>query len=230
LAFHEGVDAARGQAKLAFRCDISRPEWQRDVLDGVLDYNVVGGAFRRYRRMTLDRQAEHPQRIVEYGSSNPIEESNVQAAAWCLDAWTLGADGVLPWQTIGGAESWQTADALALFYPATAESGGKPAASLRLKSYRRGQQDVEYLVLWTQLTDQPRWAVGETVRQALDLAAERGAANPSAGVEDAGRMRYARLLPSDLWRLRRALGQELSKRHPPAQRRLVDFKPVRRAL
>lgn len=105
LAFHEGVDAARGQAKLAFRCDISRPEWQRDVLDGVLDYNVVGGAFRRYRRMTLDRQTEHPQRIVEYGSSNPIEESNVQPAAWCLDAWTLGADGVLPWQTIGGAES-----------------------------------------------------------------------------------------------------------------------------
>ena len=227
LAFHEGVDRARGEAKLAFRCDISRPEWQRDVLDGLLDYNVVGGAFRRYRRMTLDRQTEHPQMIVEYGSSNPIAESNVQPAAWCLDAWTLGADGVLPWQTIGDAKSWTSADPLALFYPATADSDGKPAPSLRLKSYRRGQQDVEYLVLWTQLTGQPRWAVGEAVRQALVLAGQRSAAEPAAGAEDAGRIQYAKLLPSDLWRLRMAIGEDLSKRRPSAKRRLVEFKPAR---
>ena len=43
-ALHEGsTQAPPGKAKLVFRCDISRPQWQRDALDGLLDYNVVGG-------------------------------------------------------------------------------------------------------------------------------------------------------------------------------------------
>src|SRR5262249_7397706 len=61
-AFHEGVQQARGaggaHAKLVFRCDISRPEWQRDVLDGLLDYNVVSGAMRAYPRIVFDRKRD----------------------------------------------------------------------------------------------------------------------------------------------------------------------------
>ena len=46
-AWHEGVNLAPpGKAKLAFRCDISRPQWQRNALDGLLDYNVVGAGRR----------------------------------------------------------------------------------------------------------------------------------------------------------------------------------------
>ena len=67
----------------------------------MLDYNVVGGALRPYRRMVLDRKRANGEIVVEYGSANAIEESNVQPVGWCLDAWSLGADGVLPWQTIG---------------------------------------------------------------------------------------------------------------------------------
>jgi hypothetical protein len=223
-AFHEGVKPASGPAKLLFRADISRPEWQRDALDGLLDYNVVGGAFRRYRRLVLDRKAAQGQVVVEYGSANAIEDSNVQPAAWAIDAWTLGADGVLPWQTIGSAESWRQADALALFYPARDDAPTTP--SVRLKAFRRGQQDVEYLALLARVRAAPRWAVGASVRQFLRLAGERRGTG-SAG-EDAGVIQFAAVRPEDLWRLRVAVGQALSEAHPPAASRINEFRTPRR--
>lgn len=223
LAFHEGADAAAGRAKLVFRCDISRPEWQRDSLDDVLDYNVVGGAFRRYRRMVLDRQPARNQLVIEYGSANAIEDSNVQPAGWCVDAWSLGADGVLPWQTIGRPNSWDEPDRLSLFYPAPPGSDG-PAPSLRLKAFRRGQQDVEYLTLWMRSTGLPRWAVGEAVRQLLRLTGERK--GTGAEGEDAGVIQFANLRPRDLWQLRTAIGNDLSAKRPAPARRLVDFRPA----
>ncbi|HVW00299.1 MAG TPA: hypothetical protein VHB77_08165, partial [Planctomycetaceae bacterium] len=117
-AFHEGVRQTSGPAKLLFRCDISRPEWQRNALDHVLDYNVVGGgAFQQYGRLVLDRRAQFGQIVVSYGGSNDLPQSNVQPAAWCVDAWLNGADGVLPWQTVGNEASWKQGDPLALFYP-----------------------------------------------------------------------------------------------------------------
>lgn len=48
----------------------------------------------------------------------------------------------------------------------------KPFPSLRLKAYRRGQQDIEYLVL---LANQPGWgreAVVRAVGDALDLSGQ----------------------------------------------------------
>ena len=80
----------------------------------------------------------------------PIEEANMQPVGWCLDAWTLGSDGVLPWQTVGSADSWKRADPLALFYPGR-DPGAAPVPSLRLKAFLRGQQDVEYLTLLAQV-------------------------------------------------------------------------------
>ena len=40
---------------MVFRADISRPQWRRDVLDGLLDYHVVGSAMREYPRLVFDR-------------------------------------------------------------------------------------------------------------------------------------------------------------------------------
>ena len=125
--------------------------------------------MRAYPRLVFERKRTLGEIVLEYGSTNAVEGSNVQPAAWCLDAWSLGADGVIPWQTVGNSDSWKQADELALFYPHPAQDGpGRsgpgeqptPIPSIRLKSYRRGQQDVEYLTLWSQLHGQPRWAVG----------------------------------------------------------------------
>jgi hypothetical protein len=221
-AFHEGVNQAHGPAKLAFRCDISRPQWQRDMLDGLLDYNVVGGAMREYRRIVLDRKESEGQIVVEYGSSNAVEESNMQAVGWCLDAWSLGMDGVLPWQTIGRGESWTSADPLALFYPS--RTGGEPTPSIRLKAYRRGQQDVEYLTLLGQIQGEARWSLGHRVREELNLIGQR----QTSGGEDAGKIGYARLRPQDEWALRIRIGEALSARHPSPKRQLVELRTPRR--
>jgi len=226
-AFHEGVAAARlagpGKAKIAFRADISRPQWQRDSLDGLLDYNVVGSEVRSRPRLVLDRKEAQGQFVLEYGGSNPIEESNVQPAAWCVDAWTLGVDGVIPWQTIGRAESWRQGDELSLFYPGRTPDEPGPVPSIRLKAYRRGQQDVEYLTLLALVRGEPRWAVGGRVREALRLAGERLGAGPEAA--DAGSIRFGSLLPRDLWALRVRVGQTLSDAKPAPRRKSVDWTP-----
>ena len=65
-AFHEGINQARPRPtaarppasfpRLVFRADISRPQWRRDALDGLLDYHVVGSAMRQYPRLVFDRK------------------------------------------------------------------------------------------------------------------------------------------------------------------------------
>jgi len=224
-AFHEGISQARGKANLLFRGDISRPQWQRDALDGLLDYNVVSGAMRTYPRIVFDRKRTQGQIVLEYGSTNAIEESNMQPPGWCLDAWSQGTDGVLPWQTIGNAESWQQANTLALFYPSRQRGDRRPLPSVRLKAYRRGQQDVEYLTLLSQLMGEPRWATGKRVRETLRLSAERRGTGPQvAGAEDAGVIHFAALLPQETWALRERVGALLSAAHPPPRRRLIELR------
>jgi hypothetical protein len=48
--------------------------------------------------------------------------------------------------------------------------------------------------------------------------------------EDAGRIDYARLHSSDIWALRAAVGEALSRTHPTFQQKLVDFRTPRRDL
>jgi hypothetical protein len=226
-AFHEGTAKVPGQAKLEFRCDISRPQWQRNALDDLLDYNVVGGAVRPYHRLVMDRKAAEGELVIEYGSSNAVDESNVQPAGWCLDSWALGTDGVLPWQTMGSADSWQRADPLALFYPGRGK-GAEPVPSIRLKSYRRGQQDVEYLTLLAQVEGEPRWALGQRVRETLRLVPGRGATEVEG--EDVGVLPYGQLRPQDLWALRVRVGEVLSAAAPPPKRRLIELRTPPRDL
>jgi GDSL-like Lipase/Acylhydrolase family/Domain of unknown function (DUF4091) len=225
-AFHEGVSQVDGSGRLVFRADISRPMWQRDSLDRLLDYNVVNGDFRRYRRMVLDRKARDGQIVVEYGSANAIERSNVQALAWSVDAWCLGADGVLPWQTVGTRDAWTKAEETSLFYPPRPGETG-PTPSVRLKAFRRGQQDVEYLTILSQVMKEPRWSLGETVRKELALDGKRE--GTGAAGEDAGIVTYDRRNPADFWALRLRIGEYLSDRKPEAKRKLVDFRTPKRS-
>src|SRR5208282_3137942 len=113
------------------------------------------------------------------------------------------------------------ADTLSLFYPGR-EKGADPVPSIRLKAYRRGQQDVEYLVLLSQVKGEPRWAIEDSVRQALHLSGERkgtGFVGEDAGVIDFGKLR-----PQDVWTLRMQVGQALSDARPEPKRRLVELR------
>ena len=182
---------------IRFRGDISRPQWQRDSLDGIMSVNVVGGAFHPYRQMVLDRQEQFPQFLYVYGSTCAPEEGAIQPVAWCWDAWTQGVDGIVPWLTVGTRESWKTSDPLSLFYPKQTEDGSV-IASHRLKAYRRGQQDVEYMILLMKTTHRPRWDVSQAVRAELNLASEHIVSYS----EDAGTRQFTHCLPSDFQKLR----------------------------
>ena len=223
-AFHEGVAPWASQVKLAFRCDISRPQWQRELLDGVMDVNVVGGDLRRYGRYVLDRKHRNGEITFNYGGTNNIEAANVQPAAWCIDTWALGLDGVLPWQTIGRAQSWSEADPLSLFYPGEPAGLKEPVPSVRLKAYRRGQQDVEYLTILTAALKAPRFAVAQTAREFLKLAATVD----KHSADDAGLVSYREVDAVRMWELRLAAGAALDALNPPARRQYADFRaPVR---
>lgn len=200
-AFHEAVAPARGEAKFMFRCDISRPQWQREMLDGVMNVNIIGGAFRPYQRMVMDRKAANGELVINYGTANRIEDANAHAVAWSLDAWTLGADGVLPWQTIGKDTSWTQADELSLFYPGKAVGQMRPQASVRLKAYRQGQQLIEYLTL-LEKKGHARHAIAASVRELLQLKGQV----TQTGPDDAGTVNFGGITPEKLWELRMRIG------------------------
>jgi hypothetical protein len=202
----EFLAACGGAENLVFRCDISRPEWQRDLLDGVCGEEVVSGALRPYRDRILARQARFGQTVLTYGSPNPIGTPNIQCSAWCLDAWCLGADGVVPWNTIGTARSWTEPEVTCLFYPT--ESG--PLPSLRLKAFCHGEQLVEYVTIFTRLAGHERRGVAGALRRELGLD---GLVQKTSD-DDAGTMRYDRVSPEDLERLRFRLGSWIAAQRP----------------
>ncbi len=218
LAFHQGVDEALDSVpgggpypKLAFRCDLSRPQWQRNLLDGVMDVAVVGGALSTYDRLVLEHKQRNSQVLLNYASSNNIEDSNLYEPGWCLQAWCLGADGVLPWDTTQNHNPWVQGSDLTLFYPPHGDVQ-QPAASIRLKAYRTGQQLIEYLTLFQQVTHAPRWQVAHLVESQFDIS------------------RPQDVDPEKLWQFRARLGAFLDHAAPPFQRRLVDLRPPLRQV
>ena len=95
--------------------------------------------------------------------------------------------------------------------------------SVRLKAYRRGQQDIEYLTLLMLWKREPRWAIGQRVREALKLAGVRKGTG-FVGGEDAGIVSFAQLRPQDVWALRVRVGVALSHAELPARRRLIELR------
>ncbi len=129
--------------------------------------------------------------------------SNSQALAWCWDSWCRGADGVVPWQTIGRADSWNEADELALFYPAKDGSATPPSPSVRLKAYLYGQQDTELLRRCAEHAKLDRYAFGQQLLEQLPL---RSVSRTNAAIhEDAGWADYGALRPELITQWRRLL-------------------------
>ena len=188
---------------LQYRIDISRPQLDRAQLREKAGLWVVNwGAFQKYRRLIADRAERTGEDIWVYGSSNKVENSNRIIHAWVLDAYRNGAGGVVPWQTVNKNGSALTkADQLGLFIFEKSARG--PAAihhSMRLKAYRRAQQDVEYLELLRKrlkLTNgQLRAFIDHYVNLNGDVVTEYSA--------DAGTARYERLSPEGFRQLREA--------------------------
>ncbi len=250
-AFHEGINQAvaadpadkRPVPRLVFRADISRPQWRRDSLDGSdglprgrrRDANLSPAGLRPEAGLRRDRGGvwlDQSGRRLEPPAGGLVPGLLVARGrrrpplADGRDLRLLGpgrrAGVVLPGRGRVGKPSVSR----------RARSGARAQhegviPSVRLKAYRRGQQDVEYLTLWSRLHNEPRWAVGRQVRASLGLAGVRRGTGIT-GAEDAGRIDYTRLRPQDVWALRVAIGEAISRAHPAPTSKLVDFRTPRR--
>ena len=217
IEFWRGVAAHPG-AHFAFRADISRPEWQRDLLDGVTSAEVVSGVLRTYRDRVIERARRLGNLVYMYGSANRIGTPNVMPAAWCVETWALGADGVVPWQTIGKSDAWTKPDDLSLFYPTPAG----PMPSLRLKSFRAGQQLAEYLTMFCALSGEDRENVGNAVLAEPGLRATLKKKSEA----DAGGSAFGAEAPHSLTTLRQRIGAWLNAKAPAPRDRWHDPRPA----
>lgn len=214
------ISAASGTS-LWFRGDISASQFSRNMLWGIMDEEYLGGITPQKTRMQHDEQLlTGTGYFAEYGSANKISQPNTQPELWCISAWLKGAIGVLPWQTIGTKKSWQKAEQTALFYP----GANGPYPSVRLLAFSRGQQDVEYLALFSKAYGLPRYAVKKIVNKFISLhETVEKQSEASAGTASFASASDASI---DLWRLRCWLGRMISQKAPPYARQLVKFKTV----
>jgi len=218
VEFWRGV-ADHPRALVAYRADISRPQWQRDLLDGVTTEEVISGALREHATAVAARCRRQPVFVSLYGEANRPGTDTVALAAWCVEAWLLGADGVVPWNSIGRAESWSVPDPLALLYPTAAG----PVPSLRLKALRSGQQLVEYLAIHAATTGTARPALAA----ALGAQPEWHARTLKQAEADAGGSAYPEGTHAAVVALRRRIGAALDRAAPPPRERWHDVRPPR---
>ena len=219
LVWQTAVKPYKEQIKLWYRGDISYTQSGRNILSGIMDVDYIGGNNAQKTRMKHDEQLLYGgARFSEYGTANKIDAPNTQPVLWCLSAWADGAMGVLPWQTIGSEKAWMTAEETALFYP---HSNG-PVPSVRLKAFMVGQQMVEYLTLFSQTWQVPRYAMAGWINDYLGLKGEVRKESDA----DAGTLQFKEVDPLDLWRMRYALGEMLSKKAPPYKRALITVESM----
>ncbi len=148
LGFLGGLirEAQGDDRRVIHRVDVSRPQWGRDVLDRVVDLNVTG-AFNDFRPWLEEWRERHQQRVWSYGGAPTSARSALAIVAQGLDLYTRGVDGFVPWLTLGDAGNWTRFEDTCVFY------SGKPlgltgaCASLRLKAYRRAEEDISLLRL-----------------------------------------------------------------------------------
>lgn len=215
--FRQGVDSVGGPAQMCFRADISRSAFSRDMLAGILDIEVMGGGNAQTYRMRRDATllGVRPTLFMEYGSANEPADANTQPVTWSLHSWANGSIGVLPWQVIGDDTAWHQGSETSLFYP----SSNGVVASVRLKAFMRGQQDVEYLTMLSRFEKVPRFAIAAGMRQILNLQGKLKQ-NDS---EDAGIWDSNQILPQDLWALRQQIAEKVAAHKPPFQTSLREF-------
>jgi hypothetical protein len=191
---------------IRLRTDISRVEWIRDLLAGQIDLNCISGRFYAKNRYLLDDRPRFGREYWNYASTNHPRDTNVAMRAWCWRTWLHGGDGLLPWNAASDSRAWDRAETLTVFYPGGKFGRTEPFASLRLKAYRRGQQDMEYLILLAQKRGWDRDAVTRAVAEALDLSGEIR----QSFEEDAGTVRFNRVKDAQLEDLRLRVARALS--------------------
>jgi hypothetical protein len=144
--FVNGMKAVqRERPVFLFRGDISRPQWQGELSDGLMNIMYANNVQFAFPRLMQVHKKRMPVILHTYGECNAVNRSNWESAAWCLQAYVNGCDGVLPWQSIGKQDALTKADNTGLLLFSKVHNAS--VASLRVHALRRGAQDVELLRL-----------------------------------------------------------------------------------
>lgn len=195
-----------------FRIDCSRIQEAHGMMDKVDLLVGSMGNMRQYSRLLEDQKLSYikkptgePKKVWNYGGTNPVQASNVANRAWATESYLFGCDGLLPWLAYGDDNAWESAEnaANAVFYPAAKRWDYNGCyGSLRMKAFRDGQQDVEYLVLLSQQLGATR----KELRTLLGTLVELRGKIEKRYAEDAGTISYGDLTPDELCTLHRVVG------------------------
>lgn len=202
-------DASR--ALWSARADISRPQWQGTVLEGVVDNIYYGtGAFRMYRRCRrLARQTDFKLRC--YGSCNGDATSNTGSVVWLLDTYLNGGEAALPWQTLGPEAALDNNDGgrggNALLVPGK-RFGLTVVGDLRLKALREGQQLAEYMEILEDRYGLQREQVKAMVYRAVELKTSTA---EGASLDNADALRFGTMKPWEIAELRRTIARLIAE-------------------
>ena len=140
------------KSKLVFRGDISRPMWQGSCMDGLMEIMYVGGGGFDMFPLMKDDKRRMPTILYAYGGCNDPSQANLQTIAWCLKSYVYECDGVLPWQSLGGDDSFDKGDGDGgdgnhLIVDGRQRFGINAIASFRVHAFRSGAQLCELLRL-----------------------------------------------------------------------------------
>ncbi|MBD3173577.1 MAG: DUF4091 domain-containing protein [Armatimonadia bacterium] len=190
------------------RGDISRPQWQPRWMDGRFDLMCVSGQLYEHHElcMRIDEEGAemgYPVTFWHYGTANAAGRPNTEAVAWAWSAFLAGADGILPWNTIGTDANFEEPAATAILYPGARLGIDGPVASLRLKAMRRGVQDAELMRLLLAREGANRRDLRRALTPILGDALAAETARDYA--EDAGRLEFSALSEHVLADARRAV-------------------------
>ena len=192
---------------MVFRADISYVEFIRDQIAGLIDIDCTSQHFFTKNRYLMDNRNRFGRTYWNYASTNHPRETNVGMRAWCWRAWVSGADGIVPWNTVRGTEAWDRAEPLTVFYVGKKFGLNAPFDCLRLKAFRRGEQDVEYMTLLARRKGWDRDAVSHAVAETVNLSEE----TKRQYEEDAGGIRFDGIADAQLDQLRRRVAAALVK-------------------
>lgn len=202
LAKNGWTSANAPDVKFAYRVDVSQPEMARGLWDNICNLWVLGGGAIRngYVATATVRQKWLPEEeFWHYGGGPNLSAAPSNMLQAFLESWASGSSGILPYWTTDGGKDWVKPNDpdLALFYPGKnyANSGKNcagPLPSLRLKTMRRAQQDIEYLYL---LAGQKQW----------DRAAVRRAIAAYANEPDAPVLTFTKMDAVKQFQLRNAV-------------------------
>jgi hypothetical protein len=202
LHLHGLADDALGRATVSTIMD----EWVEGTATG---YKMTPGASSFAWARTGERR---------WGGDQPDMTGVIHGAGgsvWSFaDATPRDAEG---WQTIGTAKSWQKADDLSLFYP----TPHGPVPSLRLKTFRAGQQLVEYLTQFTAVSGQSRAGIAAAVLAEPGMKAK----TVKKSEADAGNSTFGADTRRSLTALRLRLGHWLDAQAPRPRDRWHDPRP-----